>query len=83
MKRWKLKLRKKPKENSLTTPFYSGDKTVKNEETISLQRWEKSKDWFNFYKAKFKEEYQSDNPFWKIDKKCRASNKRRETTSDK
>ena len=36
-----------------------------NEELSSLQRWEKSDDWFSNYEAAFQTEYQSENPFMK------------------
>ena len=36
-----------------------------NEEITSLQRWEKSDDWFSNYETEFKKEYNTDNPFMK------------------
>ncbi|CAG2199914.1 unnamed protein product [Mytilus edulis] len=36
-----------------------------NEEILSLQRREKSDDWFHHYETEFKQEYNSENPFFK------------------
>ncbi|CAC5412144.1 unnamed protein product [Mytilus coruscus] len=53
--------------------LFNKSEECENEEISSLQRWEKSDDWFHNYETEFKQEYNSENPFFKkIEKKLYA-----------